>query len=78
MIEGGQPRSHRERRQSAGLLDSFFPEMNTPVADVSTAAPLVFPQQPITELGIHRPLKAAKGTTAPGEDNLSFVRVAHD
>jgi hypothetical protein len=55
------------------FLDSFFPEMNTPVAEVATAAPLELPWQPITELEIHRSLKAAKGTTAPGEDNLPMV-----
>ncbi|OKP13188.1 hypothetical protein PENSUB_1288 [Penicillium subrubescens] len=74
MIEGGQPREVTENEDKAqAFLDSFFPEMNTPAADVPTAAPLELPRQPITELGIHRSLKAAKGTTAPGEGNLPMV-----
>ncbi|CEJ62845.1 Putative Reverse transcriptase [Penicillium brasilianum] len=59
--------------KAQAFLNSFFPEMSTPDDSVSTAAPLELPWQPITELEIQRSLKSAKGTTAPGEDNLPML-----
>ncbi|KAI2739170.1 hypothetical protein DTO013F2_9445 [Penicillium roqueforti] len=44
--------------------------MDEPHEDLPTQAPLELPWQPITELEIQRSLKAAKGSTAPGEDGL--------
>ncbi|OGE47121.1 hypothetical protein PENARI_c062G05676 [Penicillium arizonense] len=47
--------------------------MNTPCDSLPTSTPLELPWQPITELEIQRSLKAAKGTTAPGDDNLPML-----
>ncbi|OQE11161.1 hypothetical protein PENFLA_c080G07693 [Penicillium flavigenum] len=47
--------------------------MNTPYDSLPTSTPLELPWQPITELEIQRSLKAAKGTTAPGDDNLPML-----
>jgi ribonuclease HI len=59
--------------KAQAFLDSFFPEMNTPAAEMSTAATVELPWQPITELEVQRSLQTAKGATAPGEDNLPMV-----
>jgi hypothetical protein len=56
--------------KAQAFLGSFFPEMNTPDANPTMPAPLELPWPPISELEIQRSLKAAKGTTAPGEDNI--------
>ena len=59
--------------KAEALLDAFFPAMNTP-----EPSPLVSPRaellwHPITEHEIERSLRTAKGTTAPGEDNLPML-----
>lgn len=59
--------------KAQAFLGSFFPEMNTPDASATIPAPLELPWQPLSELEIQRSLKAAKGTTAPGEDNLPML-----
>ncbi|KAJ5346168.1 hypothetical protein N7452_004172 [Penicillium brevicompactum] len=59
--------------KARAFLDSFFPEMDTPEASSTTSAPLELPWQPLTKLEIERSLKAAKATTAPGEDNLPML-----
>jgi hypothetical protein len=59
--------------KAQAFLDSFFPEINTPAAEMSTAATVELPWQPITELEVQRSLQTAKGATAPGEDNLPMV-----
>ena len=59
--------------KAQAFLDSFFPEMNMPCDNLPTPTPLELPWQPITELEIQRSLKAAKGTTAPGDDNLPML-----
>jgi ribonuclease HI len=61
--------SENEEKAQA-FLDAFFPQMDEPRGDPPASAPLELPWQPITELEIERSLKAAKGTTAPGEDDL--------
>ncbi|OGE46890.1 hypothetical protein PENARI_c093G11063, partial [Penicillium arizonense] len=56
--------------KAQAFLDAFFPQMDEPHEDLPAQAPLALPWQPITELEIQRSLKAAKGSTAPGEDGL--------
>ncbi|KAJ5340336.1 hypothetical protein N7541_009460 [Penicillium brevicompactum] len=56
--------------KAQAFLDSFFPVMDTPEANSTKSAPLELPWQTLTKLEIERSLKAAKATTAPGEDNL--------
>lgn len=59
------------------LLDSFFPEMDKPHENPPHQAPLELPWQPITKLEIQRSLKAAKSSTAPGEDGLPTLVWKH-
>ncbi|EED16644.1 reverse transcriptase, putative [Talaromyces stipitatus ATCC 10500] len=57
-------------QQARVLLETFFPKM----ADLEIEDPVPpsegIPWYPITELEVHQSLKAAKGTTAPGEDGI--------
>jgi hypothetical protein len=55
------------------FLDAFFPIMNTPDPGPPISPSPELPWHPITELEIERPLTRAKGTTAPGEDNLPIL-----
>ena len=59
--------------KAQAFLDAFFPEMDKPHERPPTQAPLELPWQPITELEIQRSLKAAKGSTAPGDDDLPML-----
>lgn len=62
---------NEEKAQAS--LDSLFPETNMPHDSQPTSATLELPWQPITELEIQRSLKAAKGTTAPGDDYVPML-----
>ncbi|KXG45142.1 reverse transcriptase [Penicillium griseofulvum] len=55
------------------LLEAFFPAMNIPDPSPPALPQADLPSQPITELEIEGSLKAAKGATAPGEDNLPML-----
>src|ERR1700712_2277321 len=52
------------------LLESFFPKMADPIIEDITPTKEEITWDPITGLEIERALKAARGNTAPGEDNL--------
>jgi ribonuclease HI len=56
--------------KARAFLDTFFPKMDQPHEDLPVEAPLELPWPPITELEVHRSLKAARSSTAPGEDGL--------
>ena len=47
--------------------------MNTPDSSPPAASETELPWHPITELEIERSIRTAKGTTAPGEDNLPML-----
>lgn len=55
--------------KSEDFFEAFFPVMNTPDSSPPALPELESPRHLITELELERPLKAAKGATAPGEDN---------
>ncbi|CAG8891920.1 unnamed protein product [Penicillium nalgiovense] len=59
--------------KARAFMDAFFPAMNTPEISPPTATETELQWHPITELEIERSLKAAKGNTAPGEDNLPML-----
>ena len=59
--------------KAQAFLEAFFPAMNTPDPSPPAALETELPWHPITELEIERSLKTAKGTTAPGEDNLPML-----
>jgi ribonuclease HI len=63
--------------KARAFLDTFFPKMDQPHEDPSAQAPLELPWPPITELEIQRSLKAAKSSTAPGEDGLPTLVWKH-
>lgn len=63
--------------KARAFLDTFFPKMDEPNDDPPTQAPLELPWPPITELEIERALKAAKSSTAPGEDGLPTLVWKH-
>jgi hypothetical protein len=45
-VDNREVTENKDKAQA--FLDPFFPEKNTPVTDVLTAAPLELPWQPIT------------------------------
>ena len=59
--------------KAQAFLDAFFPAMNTPDPSPPAASEAELPWHPITEPEIERSLKTAKGTTAPGEDDLPML-----
>jgi ribonuclease HI len=59
--------------KAQAFLEAFFPAMNTPDPSPPAASETELPWHPITEREIERSLKTAKGTTAPGEDNLPML-----
>ncbi|THC87303.1 hypothetical protein EYZ11_013252 [Aspergillus tanneri] len=63
--------------KTQAFIDAFFPKMDEPHEDPLYQSPLELPWQPITELEIQRSLKAAKGSTAPGEDGLPTLVWKH-
>ncbi|GAA3296697.1 hypothetical protein GCM10020218_080510 [Dactylosporangium vinaceum] len=69
---GSEELAQNEDKAKA-FLDAFFPAMNTPDPSPAPAPQSELPWHPITEVEIERSLKAAKGTTAPGEDNLPML-----
>ncbi|EED11824.1 reverse transcriptase, putative [Talaromyces stipitatus ATCC 10500] len=52
------------------LLETFFPKMADPEIEDPVPPSEGIPWYPITELEVHRSLKAAKGTTALGKDGI--------
>ncbi|KAJ5642550.1 reverse transcriptase [Penicillium lividum] len=69
---GSQELTQNEEKAGA-FLKAFFPAMNTPDPSLPASPQPELPWHPITELEIERSLKTAKGTTAPGEDNLPML-----
>lgn len=63
----------RNEDKAKAFLDTFFPAINTPEPGPPTSPHPELPWPPITELEIERALRSAKGTTAPGEDNLPML-----
>jgi hypothetical protein len=56
--------------KAGALMDSFFPKMDDAQEELPATTQQEIPWKPITELEISQALKAAKGSTAPGEDGL--------
>lgn len=63
--------------KAQAFLDAFFPNMDEPDEDSSSQTPLELPWPPFTEPEIQRSLKAAKSSTAPGEDGLPTLVWKH-
>ncbi|EED16651.1 zinc knuckle domain protein [Talaromyces stipitatus ATCC 10500] len=57
------------------LLETFFPKMADPEIEDPVLPLEGIPWYPITELEVHRSLKAAKGTMAPGEDGIITLKM---
>ena len=55
--------------KAQAFLDTFFPKMAEPLESPTTPA-IELPWLPLTEVEVYRSLKAAKASTAPGEDGL--------
>jgi len=56
--------------KAQAFMDSFFPSMASAQEEAPARAPTEIRWHPISEIEIYRSLRAAKGTTAPGEDGL--------
>lgn len=56
--------------EAQAFMETFFPKVADAQEQPPTQIPPEIPCQPITELEVYRSLKAAKGSTAPGEDGL--------
>jgi hypothetical protein len=63
--------------KARAFLDTFFPKMDQPHEDPLVETPLELPWPPLTELEVHRSLKVAKSSTAPGEDGLPTLVWKH-
>ncbi|CEJ55656.1 hypothetical protein PMG11_01904 [Penicillium brasilianum] len=72
-LRAGSEEIIQNEDKAKAFLDAFFPAMNTPEPS-PPASPL--PEllwHLITELKVKRSLRIARGTTAPGEDNLPML-----
>lgn len=60
------------KEKAKAFLNSFFPKMADAEEETehSASPPEEIQWEPITELEIYRSIKAAKGTTTPGEDGI--------
>ncbi|KAJ5513135.1 hypothetical protein N7463_002687 [Penicillium fimorum] len=56
--------------KAQAFMGSFFPSMAPAQEEAPPHAPTEIRWHPISEVEVYRSLKAAKGTTAPGEDGL--------
>jgi ribonuclease HI len=72
-LQVGSEEITRNEDKAKAFLDAFFPAMNTPEPGPPTSPLPELPWPPITELEIERALRSARGTTAPGEDNLPML-----
>jgi ribonuclease HI len=63
--------------KAKAFLEAFFPKTAEAEEENSVAPTEDIPWEPITELEIYRSLKAAKGTTAPGEDGIPTLVWKH-
>ncbi|KAJ8147384.1 hypothetical protein LV165_008823 [Aspergillus fumigatus] len=63
--------------KAKAFCEAFFPKKAEPEEEDIAPAPVEIPWEPITKEEIHRSLKAAKGTTAPGEDEIPTLVWKH-
>jgi hypothetical protein len=63
--------------KAKAFLEAFFPKMAEAEEEEIMTPPQEITWEPITELEIYRSLKAAKGTTAPGEDGIPTLVWKH-
>jgi hypothetical protein len=63
--------------KAQAFTGSFFPSMAPAQEEAPAHAPTEIRWHPISEIEIYRSLKAAKGTTAPGEDGLPTLIWKH-
>ncbi|CDM38421.1 Probable transposable element [Penicillium roqueforti FM164] len=69
-LKVGSQELTQNKDKARAFLEAFFPAMNTSDPSLPASPQPELPWHPITTLEIERSLKTAKGTTAPGEDNL--------
>lgn len=65
------------RDKAKAFREAFFPKMADAEEEAIEMPTEEIDWKPITELEIHRSLKAAKGTTAPGEDGIPTLVWKH-
>ncbi|KAJ9482792.1 hypothetical protein VN97_g10631 [Penicillium thymicola] len=73
VLQVGSEELTENKDKAQAFLEALCPAMSTPDPSPPAASETEFPWHPITELEIGRSLKTAKGTTAPGEDNLPML-----
>lgn len=61
------------QEKAQAFMDSFFPTMAPAQREHLAQPPAELPWQPISEAEVYRSLKAAKASTAPGEDGLPML-----
>lgn len=61
------------QEKAQAFMDTFFPSMAPAREEQLTGPPTEIRWQPISQLEIYRSLKAAKPSTAPGEDGLPML-----
>jgi ribonuclease HI len=73
---GEEELSDNEDKAKA-FREAFFPKMAEAEEENIAPAPVEIPWEPITKEEIYRSLKGAKGTTAPGEDEIPTLVWKH-
>jgi hypothetical protein len=72
-LKVGDSEVTENQEKAQAFMDSFFPTM-APAQREPLVQPLTeLPWQPISEAEVYRSLKAAKASTAPGEDGLPML-----
>lgn len=74
-VGAGEVSDNKDKAKA--FCEAFFPKMAEPEEEDIAPAPVEIPWEPITKEEIHRSLKAAKGTTAPGEDDIPTLVWKH-
>lgn len=72
-LKTGSEEATENEAKAKVFLETFFPKMADPEEEDAMPTSEEIPWHPITELEIYRSLKAAKGTTAPGEDGITTM-----
>ncbi|KAJ5135375.1 uncharacterized protein N7515_004653 [Penicillium bovifimosum] len=72
-LRAGSEEITQNEDKAKAFLDAFCPIMHTPEPGPSISPHPELSWYPITELEVERSLRIAKGSTAPGEDNLPML-----
>ena len=76
-LKAGSEEVTKNQDKAKAFLEAFFPKMADAEEETIMPHQEEIKWEPISELKIHQSLKAAKGTTAPGEDGIPTLVWKH-